>query len=118
MRLIWQRWSRPGDNVWSGGQTTGELCQYSVTTVGVHMWYVFDGFGVWARNVVEAVRNNYTGCIEGGDSGGSVFTVYQDGVAAKGIVSGKAQTIGSCFMYFTDIQHADQSLPGGTWASP
>jgi hypothetical protein len=118
VELVWQRWSRPNDNLCTGGQTTGELCEYTVTAVGIQAWYILDGFGTWARNVVEAARNNYTGCIDGGDSGGSVFTLYGTGVAAKGIVSGKFQTIGTCFLYFTDIQHADQSLPGGVWASP
>lgn len=117
VRSVWLRASRPGDDICAGGQTTGELC-YEVSAVGVHAWYVLDGWGMWARNVVESLRNRYTGCIEGGDSGGSVFTWYQDGVAAKGIMSGSGGIIGTCVMYYTDIQHADQTLPGGTWASP
>ena len=99
-----------------GNQTTGDLCGYTVSTVGIDQWYPFDG--TWARNVAEALRNNYTGCHDSGDSGGPVFTIYSDGVAAKGIVSGLGQTIGTCALFYTDIQHAVQALPGGVWASP
>lgn len=110
--LTWQRWSRPGDDVCTGAATTGEKCGWDVRTVGVTMWYAFDGPFVFSRNVVEAKIFNF--CIAGGDSGGSVFTLYQTGVAAKGIISGSANEgpIG-CFLYYTDIQNAVQTLPGG-----
>jgi hypothetical protein len=52
-----------------------------------------------------------------GDSGGSVFTLYGDGVVAKGIISGLSDFLG-CTVVFTDIQNPVQGLPGGIWASP
>jgi hypothetical protein len=111
VRLTWARWSRPGDSFCTGGKTTGEICNWQVTVAGINQWYIFDGWGVWARNVVEGVASS--GCTQPGDSGGSVFTLYQDGVAAKGIISGKADVLFHCYVYFTDIQNAVQSLPGG-----
>lgn len=112
VRLTWGRWSRPGDNFCTGGVTTGEICNWTVDAAGVWMWYIFDGITVWAKNVVEGYRSS--GCMQDGDSGGSVFTLYQDGVAAKGIMSGRAD-LGplGCYIYFTDIQNAVQTLPGG-----
>lgn len=76
------------------------------------MWYPAAGPFVLARNVVEARIFDF--CIDGRDSGGPVFTLYQSGVAAKGIISGSANEAPlGCFLYFTDIQHAVQTLPGG-----
>jgi len=113
VREMWSRSPAVNDSFCTGGQTSGELCDYTVTTTGINAWYLLDGLGVWARNVTEGVRNNYTGCIGHGDSGGSVFTVRSDGaIAAKGIISGFGQTIGSCFAYFTDIRLSYFGLPG------
>jgi hypothetical protein len=90
---------------------SGELCSYQVATTRVSLLYL-DPYG-WARNVTEGTRSNYSGCPTGGDSGGSVFTVRSDGaIAAKGIHSGHAATIGTCFEYFTDIREAYFGLPG------
>ena len=114
VKIVWQRWSRPGDDVCSGGQKTGDICYYDVKKVGIHAWYSDDG--TFARNVVEAHKSG--SCHIDGDSGAPIWTPYPGGVAAKGILSGGGSIFGTCYLYYTDIQHADQTLPGGTWASP
>lgn len=68
--------------------------------------------GTWVRNAVEGTREGDP-CPTGGDSGGPVFTIYGDGVAAKGIHSGGGKPLTTCYDYFTDIQHPIQALPGG-----
>lgn len=71
-------------------------------------WYSGAGPLVWARNVTEGTKSG--ACIQGGDSGGSVFTLTSGGVSAKGIISGIGWL--GCYVYFTDIRSAQDGLPG------
>jgi hypothetical protein len=112
VRLVWGRWSQNGDSFCTGGRTTGEICGFVVSAVGISHWYTT---GEWIRNAVQGERSGT--CPLGGDSGGSVFTLYSDGVAAKGILSGTTGA-SDCDVWFTDIQHPVQALPGGVYASP
>lgn len=57
-------------------------------------------------------------CPVDGDSGAPVFTLYSDGVAAKGVHSGGAAIGPSCDTFFTDIQLAVQALPGTVKTTP
>lgn len=113
VRLVWGRWSLNGDNYCVGGRTTGEICGFRVTESGISHLY---STGEWIRNAVRG--DKLDPCPAGGDSGGSVFTLYQDGVAAKGIHSGGGSFLGGCVEYFTDIQHPIQALPGGVPSLP
>jgi hypothetical protein len=114
VRIVWQRLSQPGDDYCTGGRTTGEICGYDVKAVGID--HVYEG-GEVIRNAVRGEKSGL--CHNLGDSGGSVFTLYQDGVAAKGVHSGGGVNIfGTCFELFTDIQYPIQGLPGGVPSLP
>jgi hypothetical protein len=110
VRLVWGRWSLYGDTFCLGGFKGGELCGYTVVDTFANVWY--SATGEWARNVTQGTKSSTTGCFKLGDSGGSVFTIYQDGVAAKGIFSGGGDWLAVCHVSFTDIQNPVQALPG------
>jgi hypothetical protein len=112
VRLVWARWSQNGDSFCTGGRSSGELCGWTVGVAGIDTQY---NTGEWVRNVAAGYKSGT--CASLGDSGGSVFTLYGDGVAAKGIISGLSDFLG-CTVVFTDIQNPVQGLPGGIWASP
>lgn len=114
VRLVWGRWSVVGDTYCTGGRTTGDICDFKVSLSSLNIRYTD---GTWARNVVEGTRGGDP-CPTGGDSGGPVFTIYGDGVAAKGIHSGGGKPLYTCYDYFTDIQHPVQALPGGVMSLP
>lgn len=97
-----------GDTFYTGGERTGELGPWTVTTITMNKWYTFDGLNVWARNVTEGTKGG--SCIDHGDSGGSVFTLTTGGVSAKGIISGMGFI--TCYVYFTDIWQAYIAFPG------
>lgn len=114
VKLVWQRWSEPGDHYYVGGRTTGDTGTYEVERL--IEWHIYsDNEGV-LRGAVEGGKSG--DCHDGGDSGGPVFTLYDGGVAAKGIHSGGGEFFGDCIEFFTDIQHPIQQLPGGVWAAP
>ena len=114
VRFIWGRWSENGDNYCIGGEESGETCGRVVNGNFIDQFYVNEG--AWARNMVHG--HKLGDCTAGGDSGGSVFTLYGDGVAAKGINSGNFVLGPSCDTYFTDIQNAIQPLPGTVKVKP
>lgn len=111
----WSRYSQVGDQLCTGGQTTGELCGWTVTELRLEN-PTNDGI---ARNVV--IATNTGPCIKGGDSGGPVYTKDANGLIwAKGIINttaggggdGFGGTFDKCVLGFTDIQRAWEALPG------
>lgn len=108
VKSMWSRSPVVGDGFYTGGSYSGELGSWTVTVIGMNKWYIADGFDVWARNVTEGSKSGI--CIQGGDSGGPVFTLTTGGVSAKGIISGMGFT--GCYVYFTDIRLSYFGLPG------
>jgi hypothetical protein len=105
------RWSQVGDAACANGVTTGEWCGM-VTGTGVNIWYLVNGFNVWARHVVDASALGNT-CPTHGDSGGPVYRKRSDGtVYAVGIYSGSSPIVIGCDAFFTDIWDAYYGLPG------
>jgi len=113
VRVVWARWSRAGDTYCISARS-GEICGFVVDAAGVSVWYTD---GTWARNVTDGHKDAGT-CPVPGDSGGAIFTIYNDGVAAKGVHSGGGSFPWACDEYFTDIQHPVQALPGGVSSIP
>lgn len=106
------RYSAYGDQVYVGGQTTGETGPWTVAQVGIDWWYSGDGPNVWIRNANNAPLNPFTNssCVAAGDSGGSVFSIVSGGVRAAGTLSGYGPN--ACTMIFTDIYRTYLWLPG------
>jgi hypothetical protein len=100
-------WSSIGSGFCYGGYVTGEVCGFRVDAVGVNFDYWNDGV---IRNAVKGVRIG-TSCPGDGDSGGSIFEV-NNGVRAKGVLSGAAYLPPWCHLFFTDINLAYYYYPG------
>jgi hypothetical protein len=111
-KIVREKWWRSplvGDLFCTGGHVSGEQCDWSVTEVGVDRLYF--STNEWARNVNEGHKP--AGCIQSGDSGGPVYTVRpDDGIAAKGIISGANGGVPDCKVVFTDIWEAYGGFPG------
>jgi hypothetical protein len=108
---IHSRFSQFGDAACIDGVVTGEWCGM-VTQTGANIWYVINGFSVWARNVVEADALGPS-CPTHGDSGAPVYQKRSDGkVTALGILSGSLPLGVDCGAFFTDIWDAYYGLPG------
>ncbi len=101
------------DYVCTSGRVTGEWCG-NVQVTEANIWYFLNGWGTWARHVVQINALNTT-CPMAGDSGGPVFYTRADGrVDAAGIISGSGQPLPlACQVYVTDIWDAWYGLPGG-----
>jgi hypothetical protein len=103
----WGRSPAVGDIHRTGGQTSGEISNWEVTTTHIDLNYLFTG-GEWVRNITESQHTTGSQtCVESGDSGGSVFTISDSTVVAKGVISGKYELGGWCFVYFTDVRLAN-----------
>ncbi|MEU2283568.1 DNRLRE domain-containing protein [Streptomyces sp. NPDC013178] len=134
-RRIQDRWttrSKVGQKFCSGGSTTGEVCNWKVTSGKLTIEY---SDGTIIKNATRAKKNSGT-CDYPGDSGGPVYTVLSNGhIYAKGVISGgmcAGWGIGSdgnddgwnddkdcsdatdydCEIIFTDIKLAEDALPG------
>jgi V8-like Glu-specific endopeptidase len=108
---IWSRGPVTGDQYWVGGKTSGDVGVFEVENTRIDVYYF--NLGSWAREMIEGSKNNSNGCVNGGDSGGPVFTYRNDGsVAAKGVQSGGASIISSCYDYFTNVRLSEDALPG------
>jgi len=117
------KWSRSPvrtDQYCTGGRVSGEQCGWRVVVDAPGLYY-YNGSGETARKVWRGTKRGH--CIQGGDSGGPVYTVNSNGsVAAKGIISGVtgfgggdsfAGATGSpCVNVFTDVWDAYYSMPG------
>jgi streptogrisin C len=82
----WSRSPSQGDEYCTGGRVAGEVCGWKVkwAAAGNHF---YNGSNETARRVWRGEKRG--DCIQGGDSGGPVYTVNSSGaVAAKGIISG------------------------------
>ncbi|MFC4063280.1 hypothetical protein ACFOWE_33785, partial [Planomonospora corallina] len=98
--------AKEGDQYCTGGATTGQICRWKVTDLA---WKVdtfegdnYDGTLRWVQVGKKRGR-----CVNGGDSGGPVYTFRSDGyVVAKGITSAsntKDEPIkDTCLHFFTD----------------
>jgi hypothetical protein len=111
----------------TGGRVSGDLCNWKVVWSApgnyTYSYHLSDG-----TPISETVRRvwrgeKHGGCIQGGDSGGPVYTVNSTGSAvAKGIISGRTGDGGPdfksgtldppCVNLFTDIWDAYYSMPG------
>lgn len=107
VKEMWWRSPLAGDQFCTGGHATGSLCGWQVSVGNANVTVA----GGLVQNVARSFR---TGCVQGGDSGGSVYTVRPDGgIAAKGIMS-QANTATPCEMLFTDVRRAAGAWPGLT----
>ncbi|MET9297317.1 hypothetical protein [Streptomyces sp. NPDC003077] len=116
VRGIWQRRAFYGDQYCTDGERTGELCGWRVSRFEFDHRY---SDGTVVRNAVRGVKRQQ--CTLGGDSGGPLYTVNDDGsVTGKGIHSGGGGggddswggIFDPCFEIFTDIRDAWEGLPG------
>ena len=114
VRLVWARFSLGGDQYCMGGAVSGDICGFGVVDTNNNVYYWDEE--AWADNMVQGHRLGQ--CPVDGDSGGPVFTLYGDGVAAKGVHSGAGVVGPSCDEFFTDIQLAVQALPGTVKTTP
>jgi len=114
---MWSRRAASGDSYCTGGAFSGEICGWTVGSVGVDSRY---STGETIRNAITS-RNKKGWCMRPGDSGGSVYTVRGDGkIAAKGITSGggggRSDYYGGqfdqCSHTFTDIYEAYHGFRG------
>ncbi len=108
---MFSRWAQYRDPICDNGVVTGEWCG-TVRNVGVDIWYLVNGFNVWARHVDVAMAGGPT-CPTHGDSGSPLYHRRSDGrIDAMGILSGSLPTGIECDIYFTDIRDAYYGLPG------
>jgi len=121
---MWSRSPVSGDQFCTGGSQSGEICDWTVSNVGINHTY---SDGQVLRNGVETSYKQGW-CVRPGDSGGPVYTVRSDGkVAAKGIINGAKGIINGaggggsdyygglldqCIMWFTDIYQPYYAFPG------
>lgn len=114
VRDMWTRRAAPGDTACSGGASSGEICIWTVTGVYQNVAY-WDGgvFKGTARNVITTQYRYDGNCVIGGDSGGSVFGIYDaQSVIALGIISGRSTLLSGCSVIYTDVWDAYVGLPG------
>jgi hypothetical protein len=81
-----------GEQYCTGGSNTYAICGWSVDTVRTNWQY---SGGEWALNVTKGLKSSGTS-INGGDSGGPVYTVEGTTIAAKGIIRGGTTGPASC----------------------
>jgi len=111
------RYSQLDEQVYVGGQATGETGPYKVEDTEVDWWYSQDGPNVIVRNVVQAsIFFGGSFCADHGDSGGSVFKSQPNGVIAYGTYSGFQIT--NCRIMYTDIHRSYMGLPGDVNLAP
>jgi hypothetical protein len=114
VRDMFYNYAQVGEKYCTGGATTGEICGFTVEATGVNEYYV--NLNGWVRNVVLATKGiiSGSGCVNFGDSGGSVFSYHaDDSVKARGVISGFFNWLGEeCDLYFTDIYVTWYGLPG------
>jgi len=116
--LVGEMWSRTpavGDQYCTGGAVSGELCGWTITTVGtdytVQNGYYGNVYTVTSRHVTAGTKAG--SCAQNGDSGGPVYTVRPDGeIAAKGVINSGGTSGSTCTSLFTDIYDAYYGLPG------
>lgn len=114
----WSRSPQQNDQYCTGGRVSGEQCGWVVQWSAAGN-YTYSN-GEVARRVWRGDKRGY--CIQGGDSGGPVYTVNDGVVAAKGVISGAGGFGGSdsfagaldtpCRTIFTDIWDVHYSQPG------
>ena len=112
---MWTTVPVAGEQYCTGGSNTYAICGWSVNSVRINWQY---GNGEWALNVTKGLKSSGTS-INGGDSGGPVYTVNDTGtIAAKGIISGGTTGPSSCSIFsqcvqiFTDILLPYYGFPG------
>ncbi len=92
---------------YNGYATGGHNAEVALVRTSVN--YSDDGPNVWARGVVMAIG----GCPDHGDSGAPPVKYRSDGtVSALGILSGRANLVMTCYVFFTDIYDVLDGLPG------
>jgi len=124
-RVVADKWAdspSEGDRYCTGGAVAGEICDWDVAwgEAGIYTYTGPEPDEVARRVWVGKKGGAY---IQGGDSGGPVYTVKPDGkVLAKGIISGASGFGGEdhfagtldrpCENVFTDIHDASLAMPG------
>ncbi|WP_157383411.1 DNRLRE domain-containing protein [Nonomuraea coxensis] len=108
VKSSWSRRSAHNELYCVGGRSTGQHCNWRVDNPNT--WKKTDGGTT--DNIVTGKRSG--DCVEGGDSGGPVYTFRSDGsVVAKGVANaGTSPLIGDCVMVFTDITTIREAYGG------
>jgi hypothetical protein len=102
-------WSVMGDQFCTGGQSTGEICGWSVQAANA---VFYNPNGEVTRNMVWSYQKGNP-CTAGGDSGGPVYWKKPDGtIGAKGIINARNYALVLCNVMYTDIRAAFTTFPG------
>jgi hypothetical protein len=85
-------WAYAGEYLCQSGATSGVVCNFTQGNGFTYSYCDYDSDGDWTcqDDLLLAVQMDGLQATRGGDSGGPVFGLRNDGVVAKGIVSGHA----------------------------
>ncbi|KAB2345182.1 chymotrypsin family serine protease [Actinomadura rudentiformis] len=83
-------WVYSGEYLCASGSVSGVICNYTQGNGFTYSYCDYDSDGDWTcrNDLLLAIQMDGLRASQGGDSGGPVFSLRNDGVVAKGIISG------------------------------